>query len=664
MQHTLRNRLHPSSAASARKPAYHTAPHVRHGGYTALRLLLLAVPVALVLILAQSLLLSSWATMAHLPVSAPATEFLSSGFFDAETDPRGAYRWSSGTGEIRLPVMGQGQAHIFTLALGPTFAGHGVDQMGVGFAGGSASRIELDSVPRRYHFVVPRHALHDPMLSVSIQSETVTVPPDTRPVGVRVEQAALEAKGGPLVWLAPSHMLVQLVVLACGVLLGARLAYPLAFSGAMLVLIGVVLALFFVGQPLLFYPTLVRWSVALVFLVLVTYAVLPPLERYAAWLAPPALLRILWGVALLACALRLAGSLYPLFAAFDLHLNVERFITTVSGNLVVTSRSIEFRNGITVYPPGAYIVFLPGVLAGIAPPLLIQGCLAIVDGFGALTTALLACALGAHRRAAIFSALVYAAVPIHLTALWFGLTAQIFGQALMAPLAIALLVALRSTAWRPWLVVGALFTVSLLTHIGVAIIAVAWLGLVWLLVGWRHTISRAVWWRFAGVLAAGVLVSIIGIYGYVIGLKLAEMQYVTDKLQTSDYVPAYGLIWRAFLISFHTPGLLLAVVGLVLLFWQGRLPHGGAALMGGWLGVVGVFLAIELLTALQVRYIYFVTPLACVAIGSTLAAWAARSAAGARTAWLLVLLLLVQGSIMWYQGAMADVMMSMSPLLR
>jgi hypothetical protein len=181
----------------------------------------------------------------------------------------------------------------------------------------------------------------------------------------------------------------------------------------------------------------------------------------------------------------------------------------------------------------------------------------------------------------------------------------------------------------------------------------------------RRDLSPALLWRFTLVLVVCGLISIIGTYGYVIVLKIEEMGVVSDKIQTSGYVPAYNLIWLAFQISFHRLGLLLLVPGLLLLALRRRaLPFGGPELVLAWLGVLFVFLGIEMATALQVRYIYFVAPLACLLIALPLAAWAQRGRVGWAAAWGIVLLLLVQGALLWKQSALEDVMMSMSPLLR
>ncbi|HEU5100240.1 MAG TPA: hypothetical protein VFU22_14530, partial [Roseiflexaceae bacterium] len=524
--------------------------------------------------------------------------------------------------------------------------------------------ITIDDRPRIYRVLVPPSATPLGGLTVDLQSGTVTAPPDMRPLGLRFEAATLDALApSGLVWPAPAQALVSLLLLPVGALLLWRLQLPMRAIVAAITLAGVALAAVYHRQQLLTDSYVLRLLVALVVLTAATYWLLPIVERLGAWLAPPSLMRMLWALTALACMIRLAGALYPAFDAFDLALNVDRLLKTLGGTLVITKRSIEFRNGITIYPPGPYVVLLPGLLLGLAPKLLVQAGIAIIDGCGALTTGLLARALGASGRAAILSALIYAAAPISLTALWWGLSAQAFGQALMSPLALTILLALRRPRPRNWASVGLLFSMALLTHIGVAILAVVWLGLAWLALRLRGTTRPALWWRLTLVLAIGGLFSFALIYIDVVGLKLQQMYEVGEKVQTSGYVPAYSLIARGFLIAFDPLGLFLLPAGLLLL-WRRRLPHGGAELIGAWVGAVVLFWAIEMYSGLQVRYIYFLTPLACIMIGALLDRLAPRGVVARRVAWAVALLLLTQGSVYWLTSALTGVQMSMVPLLR
>src|SRR5262249_2685308 len=125
----------------------------------------------------------------------------------------------------------------------------------------------------------------------------------------------------------------------------------------------------------------------------------------------------------------------------------------------------------------------------------------------------------------------------------------------------------------------------------------------------------------------------------------------------------YTLIWRGFLIAFHPLVLLLLPAGLVLLLRR-RQPAGANELTIAWLGTVLLFLLVEIATGLQVRYIYFLTPLACILGGLLLDRLAARGVLARWAVWAVVLLLLAQGTASWWTSAFNDQMMSMVSLLR
>jgi hypothetical protein len=628
------------------------------------RLALAVIVIALLLILAQALSLSTRRPTARLAADSHEAGVLLAGFHALEQDDGVPFRWSSGDSRIELAQFGQGRALVLGLEIGASPPGRHAPALALSYAGQPPLTLAIGDRPRVYRVLVPPSATRLGSLAIDLRSATVSAPPDTRPLGLRFEAATINALApSGLVWPAPVPALTNLLLLAVGALLLRRLRMPAGQIVASLALAALALALIYHQQQLLTDSYALRLLVALAVLTVLTYGLLPLAERAGQQLAPPRLMRTLWAIAVLACMIRLAGALYPLFDAFDLALNVDRLLKTLGGTLVITKRSIEFRNGITVYPPGPYVVLLPGLLLGLAPKLLVQAGIALIDGCGALTTGLLARALGASGRTATISALIYAAAPISLTALWWGLSAQAFGQALMPPLALAILLALRRPRPRHWAIVGLLFSMALLTHIGVAILAVVWLGLAWLALRLRGATPARHWWRLTQVLAIGGLFSFALIYIDVVGLKLQQMYEVGEKVQTSGYVPAYSLIARGFLIAFHPLGLLLLPAGL-LLIWRSRLPRGGAELIGGWVGAVALFWAIEMYSGLQVRYIYFLTPLACILIGVLLDRLAGRGLLARRVAWAVALLLVAQGSIYWLTGALAGVQMSMVPLLR
>ncbi len=619
--------------------------------------------VAVVLIATESFLLATRHPHIRLVSDSREARYVLNGFHAPEHDSRGAYRWSQGTSQIRLYQFGAQHTIVFGLKLGPLPPEVARSHFTLDYGGQTRVSATAGSESRMYRMLVPREDIVFNSLIVNVHSDTTHIPPDTRTIGLRVEEANVHFIGTSIITPSIASMIVQCLLLLFTGLIVQRLQASQFVCTIVLLLVAGFMLLLFRTQMLLTYTYFLRFAIALCILTLLTYALLPLLYRYATWIGPPELIHTLWGITLLACVIRLAGSLYPLFAAYDLFLNVGRFMHTLYGSLVDTGKSIEFRNSVTLYPSGPYVLLLPGMLVGTPPSLLVQGSLAIIDGFGAFTIAAFARVLTHRSRAAIFSALLYAAIPIHLTALWYGLTAQIFGQALMVPLAIALLFAFRYGQSSMWTIAVILLSMSLISHIGVAILAVAWLGVAWVVLRVWGKVSLPTWWRFTHALILSCLVGLALVYSTFALLKLEQFMNVGQKIMTSGYTPAYNLIFTGFSIAFHKMGFVLLLPGLVLLM-RHRMPYGASALLGSWLAVIGVFWAVEMMTALQVRYIYFLTPLACLSIGLLFDTIAMRGRVAWGVTWGIVVFFLIQGSIYWYTGTFNGVMMSVSPLLR
>ncbi len=665
--------------------------------------LLLTAAIAVGLFVGESAI--STAKHPPVPLTMDGNEalFALQGFHKPEYDARGGYRWSSAESRILFSQVGRGGHRLLTLMLGPPPPTTPPPSYTLSFGGKQAGFSPTDAIsmtssarpivtsvpsttfatlntsprPRRYTVLVPDDAIHHDTLSVILTSDTTTVPPDTRPVGLRVEGASVSFIGAPFVTPTPLMIIVQLLLLLLAAVLLHLLESRLLTVAMVLVGMSGALLWLYDTQLILLYPYLVRLAVAGGGLVLLTSLLLPPLDRLLQSLATPRLIRVLWGLTILSCTIRFAGSLYPLFAAYDLSLNVERFLNTLSGTLIATNNSIEFRNGVTVYPAGPYILMVPGILAGLSPAFVVQGGISFIDGLGAFGIAVLVRMIGGSERSSIFSALLYAATPIHLTALWWGLTAQIFAHALVVPLMIVLLLAFRRDTQdkqeqqgshsgkrrRLWIAVVVLLSMIYLSHIGDTVLVGMWLAVAWVIFSFRGVLSRKGWWEYTIAFALSCTIGIALVYSTALDLKVAETVKVGEKIATSGYVPAYWLIYRGFLIAFHKMGFVLLTPALIVLFRRRHLP-GSVELIASWLLVVGLFLGVEILTALQVRYIYFLTPLACGALALLLDRLGERGRVGAITSWGVTLLLLTQGSVYWYTGTFLGNMMSVASLLR
>lgn len=584
------------------------------------------------------------------------------GFHEEERDGRGLYRWTMGEAHARFAAPGAGPLAL-RLTIGSPVPGGQPSDLTLTF-GNEQLRFPMAPGPRVYYVLAPPGAVVRGNVELGLSSATAVVPPDERSVGVRVEAIEARRLGTGRAWPSPALLLAQAVILLGAGLVALRCGAPPLAAAALVLALAAPLAWLPYRYPIVMPDYFVRLAVASAFLAALTSLVLPQLERRPAWLGPPAEARVLWGVTMLAAALRLSGGLYPPFAAYDLYLNLERLMATVGGALVATNESFEFGGGVTVYPSGPYLVLMPGMLIGLTPKLAVQGGIGLIDGLATLAVAALGRALGMRGRPLLFACLAYAAVPINMATLYHGHTAQAFGQALMAPLAVALLLGFRGRGgpW-PWLLAWAMLSAALLSHIGVTILALAWLGLAWLALTLRRTLDWPTWRSLTLALFLGGLCGLVLVYGPAILAHFETVSRLQSQGSPVSRGPAYNLIAKAWWISYSPVGLLLAAAAL-LLARRWRLPKGAPELLGAWLGAALLFWGVEMLTGLQVRYLVFLVPLVCLLIGEALGWVAERRAFGAAVAWATSLGLLVYGAWVWYPGAFERVAPSMVMLLR
>lgn len=607
-----------------------------------------------------------WFNTAHrtarLNADARESVILLRGFHEPERDGPRSFRWSTPDAQIRFAQPGLAGPQLLSLHIGAPPIGQTPADVRLRLSGMADSSFGTTEEARRYQLLL-RPTGGDMVVQLSMRG--VSVPPDRRMLGIQLSTATLRTPGATIIWPTPWQFLAPALLLLFGFVISHRIGLP-PWSGNVVLLGGWLLVGFvYLQQPLLAHDYLTRLMIGAGVLLALSVWLLPTLERAVAWAGPPVFIRALWAAAILAVCIRFGGSLYPLFDAYDLSLNVGRFISTLTGDLVATNRSFEFRSGVTVYPSGPYVVVLPGLLIDLPQKLAVQAGIALIDGFAIIATGLLARAGGAGYRAARYATFLHAALPISLTSLWWGHTAQIFGQALMAPLAIALMFAFRQASGnrRAMMIAGILLAMALLTHIGVSILAVAWLGLAWLSYAVRRTLPPGIWVRFTAMLVIAGLIGLVFVYGPAAALKLGELTKVGEDVQESRYI-THPLIARAFQISYYSIGWVLIVPALLLTIgW--RWPHGGGTLIAAWIAAVAVFWVVEVVSGLQVRYMIFLAPLVCIVLGVLFARLSVRGTLGCIIAVACTAALLLQSALVWWQACWTnEQLLSMIPLLR
>lgn len=627
-----------------------------------------AAPWMFILLIGLLMLIAQYGIAEHnrvlnQPLDGREANYRLSGVHAIEQDGQRTFRWTKGLTAYLVDLPGSGPLGL-TIRLGGSAPGLEGGSVTIGSDATSSATVLLDTRPRAYHIWLPPPSITAGRLSIRLSSATAVVPPDPRLVGLRLEGMTVRIAGvGGLLPTLPLAI-VELLLLGSGFLLARRLGLPWIAQAMLLVVAAIGMLVLAWLVPSIAYTYMLRLLLALGPLTLVVLVLLPIAEQRAqGWAIGPDFVRAAFGLTLLACLIRLLGALYPLYQAHDLPLNVERLIRTIGGTLISTNRSFEFRSGVTIYPPGPYLALAPTLLFGLPPTLLVQGGNAFVDGIAGLAVIALARAVGASERAALLAGLLYAALPVMLTSLYWGHSAQVFGQALMAPVALAILIGIRQPRSPAFAIAGVLLAFALLSHIGVSILALAWLGLAWLLLRWRGTLSLASWFGLTIALGIAGLVGLIFVYGPELALKLQETAKVSERVATEQYV-SNGLIWRAYQISFYQLGLALLPIGLVIGWRQLRLPAGAGIIGAAWVIVALAFCAVELATGLQVRYLVFLAPIACIMIALALESLARWGYWGNMASWAIAILMVAQGCAAWYNGTFMDVQMSMVPLLR
>jgi uncharacterized membrane protein len=395
--------------------------------------------------------------------------------------------------------------------------------------------------------------------------------------------------------------------------------------------------------------------------------------------------RLLSLIVLAGVALRLLGSLAPGYVAHDLDVQSEQFIDTGRGLLFFTVHSHEYGKGASFYPPGPYVLMLP-LLTLLPTAAALHVGVALVDAIGPLLLALLALRLGAGQRAAVIAAALLSMLPISLTALWWGFMTNSAGQVLLLLFLLTLLSYEERPTTRAALFLAVATALAILSHVGVLLQLGLLLAL--LVVGdWgfaigdyrrkrgapskqlsavsnlRSPISNLQW--VLPILAGAAVVGLLYL-SVVLPPMLVEAQWV---FAGREAIPPDKLARdRAYIVGAMPPALsrglvgvtaLLALPGLALL-WRGAPSRLGRGLLLAWALTPLIFFAVDVTFILQVRYIFFVAPLCCLAAAAVLARLPGR--AGRAAAFAPVCLVFAVGTALWLNGSIAAIKPSLLPL--
>lgn len=621
--------------------------------------------VALLLLLADMTLLQLHSGVYHVPVGNFRDEYFFEDIYRQEQEADGTtYRWTREKSTLWLNQVGVGNQTLLTLDLGGRPAATELtltirDQPWVAF--------QAQTTPRHYTMLLPPTAADQ--LWLGIASSTFQAAGDPRQLGVKIEGFTVHNLHTGIPFPPIAQYVSQLVFLVLAQLTLIRLNWRLPLQALLLLALAMLLAILLSSQLLLAMEYVPRLAVSAAVLALLTWLVLPLVERWACSPESGFLsvreLHILWAMALGAVLLRHVGVLYPSFGGQDLGRNLDRLIATLNGQLYIIAPSGEFAKGLTIYPTGPYLVLMPGSLITDDLAALMQGGLALLDGFTAFMVGLIAIKLGGGKHAARLALALYAANIGAFGAMSYSFSAQIFGQWFTAPLALLLLARVAPPTRRGWLFAMILMLCGVFSHIGVAFLAIGWMGLV--LIFTTIAYRRIPWWGW-GLFAGACLLAFGFLYVEIVGPTLthAAEKVVPRSVGSGTIFKGYRiLLINGVRLAYSDIGLLLLPLGLLLLApriasaqtWLQR-----NVLPLAWLGIVFFFLMVDLILDVQVRYFYFALPLVLPLIALPLGRIAARSRAGTVVAWAIVIAIMLPQIMLWFGGTWGDGKIPMTPL--
>lgn len=601
------------------------------------------------------------------------------GFHGNERDADGTtYRWTDGDAVLSLYGPAVRGPALVELELGWLPPDAAVPRsVELRLDGAAWTAIAAPNQPRSYMLLLPPGALADGVARLGLRSEAAAIPPDRRPVGVRVDSATLAWPAERLPLPVPGVLAAQvglgLIWLALARLLGVGLVPAVAVAGVVVVALAAHAAL----QPHLAALWQLRLLGAGVAAGMVTWGaalILPRAEPDASRAFVNGLLLI----TLLALVVRLFGVLYPLFFAHDLLVNSGRLRNVQLGDLTLFDRPSEFSRRVAVVSPTVFIVAAPFSLLG-DRQFALQFSYALFDGLTPLLVGLLALRLGVRERGALLAAALVALLPMQLTALYWGFVKQIIGQWLT--LLFFVVVAGPPPRERiGWVAAGALCAVNFLIHPGGLLLAGITMG-VFLLIGLWPRVRAVAGGRIAprdllagdeAALYRGWLFTLIGasllalLVQYfdaarlMVGGMLDGSTATGDSTnQQADTAARLWQIWVGLNASFAPMPLLLVAAALAALLWRAR-GH-ARALVVGWLVSAGLFLLVDIVTGQQVRYGYYSAPIVCAGVAALVEPILPRRL-GRAAAWGLAALVVLAGLLLWGGAIFYGVKPSVNPL--
>lgn len=410
------------------------------------------------------------------------------GVFPYESDPRGAFRWTTERAVIRLPGVGQRPMRLTLTAFGVNaeVAAGGAQELELWAGERLAARLPVRPTGATYHLLLPAPANWSGDQQIELRSATIVPSGDERAVGTPLTAITAAFAAGPAlpswqslaIWLGCAALawitlrqagfsvpatqtllaapivlaalgalfdpprfafgaLPALTALAAGWLLIMLLrAAPAALWFAGLIFAGVAAACWSIGwrgpdielgrAALNLRAALSLAAAAL----LVAGALRPALSSVAPRLGiviTPRAWRWLALIVLMVFVARYGGKIYPDSMHGDIGFHANRFADVARGRVLLVSRNrgVDFP-----YPPALYLALAPFTLLDIDRRAILQLGAATLDALSPILVYALAAAAfrRADRRIPLVAAAFYGLAPAGFLTTWWNFSTHIFSQ--------------------------------------------------------------------------------------------------------------------------------------------------------------------------------------------------------------------------------------------
>lgn len=558
-----------------------------------------------------------------------------------------SWRWSRGEAEIAMPGVGERP-----LVVGMNVISHrgqwqpeaGAPTLTLDAGAGAVSTFALRPSAARYLIYVPADAVADGSLRLRLSTAPWQNPNDARgDLGVALGTwlSVQSVAGGPsrpdlgLLFAWPLCLaLLWLSVRALGF-------SPRETTWMIAPLSLIIPALGLIELPRLAFGA--QWSVLAGLIALGTALLcalaVPPLLRRFGLNPPPALLRWLLLLMVMAFTIKFGGQFYPAAMPGDVQLHINRGTRSILGTIYIRAqhRGLPFP-----FPNGPYLMLAPLTLSGIPFGRIFEVMAGVFEAtillffFGTLAK------LTGSYRLGLIAAATYGLSAVAMANTWFQFHTQVAAQWLSALLLMVLVLRWPQISdRRTWLSVTALFVFVYMAHIG-SMINTALLGAMVIPALWLRAQTeeerRATLALLWSGLAAGAFVAIFYVTAFW-ELISAQFGAIADQgmveltgkspLDRGEWLHA---VWEAGLIGHYgLVPVLLSVAAAAMLMISGRLRRSVAPPIV-WLtyvvGIIQVVIPLITLSSITTRWLTFASWAICFASAFAIRDLWRRGAAG------------------------------------